>query len=84
MRESPSAAHFDLATARQLSSVNGTDYLVSDLIRLAFIAATSDCDALRMEGLRLLQLLIDCFADQQEPEFPGHSILEQYQDQVII
>ena len=87
MRESPSAAHFDLATARQLSSVNGTDYLVlhlSDLIRLAFIAATSDCDALRMEGLRLLQLLIDCFADQQEPEFPGHSILEQYQAQVII
>ena len=80
MRESPSAAHFDLATARQLS----TDYLVSDLIRLAFIAATSDCDALRMEGLRLLQLLIDCFADQQEPEFPGHSILEQYQPQLII
>lgn len=87
MRESPSTAHFDLATARQLSTVNGTDYLVlhlSDLIRLAFIAATSDCDALRMEGLRLLQLLIDCFADQQEPEFPGHSILEQYQAQVII
>jgi hypothetical protein len=36
-----------------------------------------------MEGLRLLQLLIDCFASQQEPEFPGHSILEQYQAQVL-
>lgn len=86
LRESPTAAHFDLATARQLNSNNGTDFLVlhlSDLIRLAFIAATSDCDALRMEGLRLLQLLIDCFAGQQEPEFPGHSILEQYQAQVI-
>lgn len=87
LRESPTAAHFDLATARQLSSTQGTDFLVlhlSDLIRLAFIAATSDCDALRMEGLRLLQLLVDCFADQQEPEFPGHSILEQYQAQVNI
>lgn len=87
MRESTSTAHFDLAEARKLSSVNGSDYLVlhlSDLIRLAFIAATSDCDALRMEGLRLLQLLIDCFASQQEPEFPGHSILEQYQAQVFV
>ena len=55
---------------------------LSDLIRLAFIAATSDCDPLRLEGLHLLRLLIDCFADQQEPEFPGHSILEQYQAQV--
>ena len=66
-------------------SGSGGDYLVlhlSDLIRLAFIAATSDCDPLRLEGLHLLRLLIDCFADQQEPEFPGHSILEQYQAQV--
>ena len=90
-RESNKAAHFNLSTARELrtaASVNGhssADYLVlhlPDMIRLAFIAATSDCDPLRMEGLHLLQLLIDCFAAQQEPEFPGHSILEQYQAQV--
>lgn len=86
LRESKTLAHFDLSAARQLRALHGTDYLVlhlSDLIRLAFIAATSDCDALRLEGLRLLQLLIDCFAAQQEPEFPGHSILEQYQAQVM-
>jgi hypothetical protein len=69
MRESTPTAHFDLATARQLRSANnGTDFLVlhlSDLIRLAFVAAISDCDALRMEGLRLLQLRIDCFASQE-------------------
>ena len=90
-RESNKAAHFNLSTARELrtaASVNGhssADYLVlhlPDMIRLAFIAATSDCDPLRMEGLNLLQLLIDCFAAQQEPGFPGHSILEQYQAQV--
>jgi len=87
LRESNTPGHFDLAVARQMRMQNSTDYLVlhlSDLIRLAFIAATSDCDALRMEGLHLLQLLIDCFAAQQEPEFPGHSILEQYQAQVYI
>lgn len=86
LSESGTAAHFDLSLARELRQSNsGSDYLVlhlPDLIRLAFIAATSDCDPLRMEGLYLLQLLIDCFADQQEPEFPGHSILEQYQAQV--
>lgn len=85
LREGSTSAHFDLAEARRLRSSHGSDYLVlhlSDLIRLAFIAATSDCDGLRMEGLCLLKLLIDCFASQQEPEFPGHSILEQYQAQV--
>ena len=87
LRESNTTEHFDLALARQMRSHSSTYYLVlhlSDLIRLAFIAATSDCDALRMEGLHLLQLLIDCFAAQQEPEFPGHSILEQYQAQVFL
>lgn len=88
LRESKTLAHFDLAAARQLRAEQSgsADYLVlhlPDLIRLAFIAATSDCDALRLEGLHLLQLLIDGFAAQQEPEFPGHSILEQYQAQVI-
>jgi hypothetical protein len=86
LREGSTPGHFDLAIARQMRIQRSTDYLVlhlSDLIRLAFIAATSDCDALRMEGLHLLQLLIDCFAAQQEPEFPGHSILEQYQAQVF-
>lgn len=86
LREGPTATpHFDLAAARQQRSLNSGDFLVlhlPDLIRLAFIAATSDCDALRLEGLHLLQLLIDSFAGQQEPEFPGHSILEQYQAQI--
>lgn len=63
------------------------DYLVlhlSDLVRMAFMAATSDSDPLRLEGLRTLQEIIDKFARVPEPEFPGHLLLEQFQAQVNI
>ena len=84
-------AHFDLSLAReiQLTAAGGEsgkdDYLVlhlSELIRVAFMAATSDSDPLRLEGLRTLEVVIERFGETQDPEFPGHVILEQYQAQV--
>ncbi|XP_065165699.1 HEAT repeat-containing protein 5B isoform X3 [Atheta coriaria] len=75
-------AHFDLSQAKEMQS---NDFLVlhlSDLIRMAFMAATSDSDALRLEGLKTLQDVIDKFAKVPEPEFPGHLLLEQFQAQV--
>lgn len=79
-------AHFDLTMAREERSIKPKeDFLVlhlSDLVRMAFMAATSDSDALRLEGLKTLQLIIDKFSQVPEPEFPGHVILEQYQAQV--
>ncbi|XP_053201898.1 HEAT repeat-containing protein 5B-like [Panonychus citri] len=80
-------AHFDLITVREKkSSGHEKDaFLVhhlSDLIRMSFMAATSDSDQLRLEGLQALQLVIDKFAKVPEPEFPQHVILEQYQAQV--
>ncbi|XP_067013409.1 HEAT repeat-containing protein 5B [Anabrus simplex] len=84
--EANKAAHFDLALAKemQLTKSRG-DYLVlhlSDLVRMAFMAATSDSDPLRLEGLKTLQEVIDKFARVPEPEFPGHLLLEQFQAQV--
>ncbi|XP_046389044.1 HEAT repeat-containing protein 5B [Ischnura elegans] len=79
-------AHFDMVLAKKLqASNNGNDFLVlhlSDLVRMSFIAATSDSDALRLEGLHTLHALIDRFASIPEPGFPGHVLLEQYQAQV--
>lgn len=79
-------AHFDLGLAReiQLTEKKG-DFLVlhlSELIRVAFMAATSDSDPLRLEGLKTLEVIIERYGETQEPEFPGHVILEQYQAQV--
>ena len=79
-------AHFDLSLAKELQLVKGRgDYLVlhlSDLVRMAFMAATSDCDPLRLEGLQTLQEIIEKFSKVPEPEFPGHLLLEQFQAQV--
>lgn len=55
---------------------------LSDLVRMAFMAATSDSDPLRLEGLKTLHEVIDKFAHVPEPEFPGHLLLEQFQAQV--
>ena len=49
---------------------------------MAFIAATSDSDQLRLAGPAALDEIITHFACVPEPEFPGHVILEQYQAQV--
>jgi hypothetical protein len=46
------------------------------------MAATSDSDPLRLEGLKTLHEVIDKFARVPEPEFPGHLLLEQFQAQV--
>ncbi|XP_021938507.1 HEAT repeat-containing protein 5B isoform X3 [Zootermopsis nevadensis] len=84
--EGNKSAHFDLSLAKemQLTKSRG-DYLVlhlSDLVRMAFMAATSDSDPLRLEGLKTLHEVIDKFARVPEPEFPGHLLLEQFQAQV--
>lgn len=81
--EQGNSKHFDLIAAKDLQ--NRGDYLVlhlSDLIRMSFMAATSDSDQLRLEGLKTLQEIIDKFARVPEPEFPGHLLLEQFQAQV--
>ena len=83
-------AHFDLSLAREVAMTANsdsvkTDFLVlhlSELVRMCFMAATSDTDQLRLEGLLTMQEVIDKFAATPEPEFPGHVILEQYQAQV--
>ncbi|XP_076018401.1 HEAT repeat-containing protein 5B isoform X1 [Genypterus blacodes] len=84
--ENADKAHFDLAAARSAQAKNPKgDLLVrhlSDLIRMAFMAATDHSNQLRMAGLQALEDIIKKFASVPEPEFPGHVILEQYQANV--
>lgn len=84
--EAANPIHFDLIQAKEMQMTRSRgDYLIlhlSDLIRMAFMAATSDSDPLRLEGLKTLQEVIDKFARVPEPEFPGHLLLEQFQAQV--
>ncbi|CAH2250081.1 HEAT repeat-containing 5B [Pelobates cultripes] len=84
--ENTDKSHFDLATARTAKLKNPkNDLLVlhlSDLIRMAFMAATDHSNQLRMAGLQALEDIIKKFASVPEPEFPGHVILEQYQANV--
>ena len=61
-------AHYDLGLAREMQRSSGRgggggsgDYLVlhlSELVRVAFMAATSDADPLRLEGLLTLEVML--------------------------
>ena len=62
-------AHYDLGLAREMPRSSGRggggggsgDYLVlhlSELVRVAFMAATSDADPLRLEGLLTLEVML--------------------------
>lgn len=85
--EHSNPVHFDMLAVKELRTTRfkASDFLVlhlSDLIRMAFMAATSDSDQLRLEGMKTLQEIIIKFGHVPEPEFPGHLLLEQYQAQV--
>eukprot|EP00912_Choanoflagellata_sp_UC4_P001904 UC4_evm4s1221 len=55
---------------------------LGELVRTAFMAGTSDVNELRQAGLRLLNNVISVFSKSQDPEMPGHFLLEQFQAQV--
>ncbi|KAK7879213.1 hypothetical protein WMY93_034004 [Mugilogobius chulae] len=70
---------------RSSSSSGGPDVLVprlGDLVRMSFMASTDHSAPLRLAGLHTLMEIIRAFSSIQEPEFPGHFILEQYQANV--
>ncbi|XP_063832708.1 HEAT repeat-containing protein 5B-like [Ostrinia nubilalis] len=80
------SAHFDLVKAKEKLQTNPNgDYLsvhLSELVRMSFVGATGESDALRLCGLKTLHHLIHAYARAPEPDFPGHLLLEQYQAQV--
>ncbi|XP_067152803.1 HEAT repeat-containing protein 5A isoform X5 [Apteryx mantelli] len=84
--ENADSAHFDITLAQERKQRDSRDdFLVlhlSDLIRMAFMAATDHSDQLRLSGLQTLLIVVRKFAAVPEPEFPGHVILEQYQANV--
>ncbi|XP_030212239.1 HEAT repeat-containing protein 5A [Gadus morhua] len=78
-------AHFNITLAQELRQVQTEDFLVlhlGELVRMSFMAATDSSDAVRLSGLQALLLIIRAFSSSPEPEFPGHSLLEQYQANV--
>nr|CDS27095.1 HEAT repeat containing protein 5B [Hymenolepis microstoma] len=79
-------AHFDLTLAGKLrQGLTDVPWLVlhlGDLVRVTFIAATSNSDHLRKFGLFALKQVIQLFATVSDPESAGTYILEQFQAQI--
>lgn len=76
-------AHWDLATARAQGS--GADLLIlnlTDLLNVAFNAATSTIAPMRPRGVRLLRVVVERFASAVDPDYEGHTLLEQFAAQI--
>lgn len=79
--------HVELASARAWDQARGSHsdlfiYRIGDVVRVAFSAATAPVQDLRLSGLDLLQDVLEQFSSVQDPDFEGHSLLEQYQAQI--
>ncbi|KAI4389310.1 hypothetical protein MLD38_001547 [Melastoma candidum] len=80
--------HFDLLLARSQSSKGPAtcDWLVlhiQELISLAYQISTIQFESMQPIGVELLSTITEKFQTIQDPELPGHRLLEQYQAQLV-
>ena len=54
---------------------------IQELVRIGFMAATASYDQLQIEGLKVLEELIERFCQAKDPDFDDQPLLEQYQAQ---
>ncbi|KAI9348643.1 armadillo-type protein [Obelidium mucronatum] len=85
--ESGANEHTDLVLARQIRADSPDDsdllaFRLADLIAISFNSATMPVKDLQIQGLYLLQDIIQKFASIPDPDFEGHALLEQYQAQI--
>lgn len=86
-KEKSSKYHFDLQLIeKELPTQSKTnDFLIqnlADMVNMSFTCATSDIEALRPIGVYAMKDIVLYFANCVDPEYKGHSILEQYQAQI--
>ncbi len=77
--------HFDLKTARAERAKNAkADFLVfslRELVNMASRAAASSVNSLRREGVLLMELLVNSFAQSLDPDFEGGQVEEEDMDE---
>ncbi|QPG73292.1 hypothetical protein FOA43_000601 [Brettanomyces nanus] len=56
---------------------------VPDFIRISFICSTSSLTTLRVSSLKMLESIIDIYADMKDPLYRDVSILDQQQAQIV-
>ncbi|XP_020585694.1 LOW QUALITY PROTEIN: HEAT repeat-containing protein 5B [Phalaenopsis equestris] len=81
-------AHFDLFLARNQrhSGSSSNDWLVlhlQELISLSYQISTGPFVWMQSIGVELLTTVMEKFGKTQDPELPGHLLLEQYQAQLV-
>ncbi|KAH9326227.1 hypothetical protein KI387_006405, partial [Taxus chinensis] len=83
--------HFDLLQARKEKMMHslqtsGGDWLVlhlAELVALAYQISTGTFEKMRPLGVTLLSTIVDKFEKTEDPELPGHFLMEQYQAQLV-
>lgn len=56
---------------------------ISDIVKLSFLGSTSSITEIKIKGIELLNRALGLFGELADPLYPGVSILEQQQAQII-
>lgn len=75
-------AHFSLRLAREVPHVDLLVLQLSELISIAFTAATGAVEAIRPAGIITLIDIVCKFGGATDPDYEGHLLLEQYHAQI--
>ncbi|CAM8906100.1 unnamed protein product [Rhodiola kirilowii] len=76
-------AHFNLSLAREAAFGDWLVLHVHELVSLAYQISTTQLESLQPIGVEVLSAIIDKFEMIEDPELPGHLLLEQYQAQLV-
>ncbi|KAK8940232.1 hypothetical protein KSP40_PGU016098 [Platanthera guangdongensis] len=80
--------HFDLLLASNLhgNGSSSTDWLVfhlQEILSLSYQISTGQFMGMQSIGVELLSTILEKFGKTQDPDLPGHLLLEQYQAQLV-
>ncbi|KAL6024330.1 hypothetical protein ACNR90_000279 [Candidozyma auris] len=75
--------HIMNAARRNSKLASSLTSKIQEIVRMSFLGTTSPITAIQLKGIELLDSTLSLFGQLQDPLYPGISILEQQQAQII-
>lgn len=75
--------HLLTLSAKNQSLIEKLKPRIADLVKISFLGSTSPINIIKLRGINLLDKILGVFGDLEDPMYPGVSILDQQQAQII-
>ncbi|QDZ19523.1 hypothetical protein HOP50_03g20410 [Chloropicon primus] len=77
------ARHWDILKANQSPEGDWMILQLQNLVNSGYKICTGNLPTVRPKGIHLLNLAVGRFGDEEDPDYEGHQLMEQYQAQLL-